>query len=116
MVTEKQLANLTKAGCNFGNAGGGRPPEELRRQAREKFEDWLKRLDTKDPEKASIGEIAKVIDTMGKFGLGEKQWDLSESAQLQEAAKFTARYLQDKGQAEWYEEWVQGLRTHMKGL
>ena len=102
---------------NPGNKGGGRPPDEIRRQAREDLDTWLKRLREKSAkDDPSVGEIAKAIDVLGKYGLGEKRFELDESRQLEHCAVYTATFLLDKGVPQWYEEWVAGLKAKLESL
>lgn len=114
------LANLVP-----GNRGGGRKPDELRRLMRTDLESWLAVLRTKvallqDPNypdhDASIGEIAKSIDSLGKYALGEKTWSLDESQQTQAIGQATADYFALIGQPERFDDWVKYVEDHVKSL
>lgn len=113
------LANLVP-----GNRGGGRKPDELRKLARTDLESWLAILRTKaalvqDPaydNDASIGEAAKALDVLAKYGLGPKEWSLDESAQLQAVGQATADYFASIGQPERFDEWVRHVEDHVKSL
>lgn len=98
--------------------GPGRPPDELRRRSREGFESWLARLEAIEQggRQLSVSEISKALDVLGKFGLGEKKFELDESSQLEHCALWTAEFLLAKGVPQWYEEWVAGLKARFESL
>lgn len=113
------LANLVP-----GNRGGGRKPDELRKLARTDLESWLAILRTKaalvqDPsytDDASIGEAAKALDVLAKYGLGEKTWNLDESQQTQAIGQATADFFASLGKPELFDQWVRHVEEHVKSL
>jgi hypothetical protein len=89
---------MTKAGCNFGNKGGGRPKDRIREKCLQGFEKHglpycLKVLSGEEP-----GDPLKAADMLGKYG-GLTQVDVTsgdepitkDAAVAQLAAIFAAK-------------------------
>lgn len=73
---------------NPGNAGGGRPPYQIRRSCREDFDELRAKLVTiARSRKAKDADRIRAIDVLGRYGLGEH----IDRGDVQKAVEMTAK-------------------------
>lgn len=96
----------------------GRTPNWLRQRMREGLEPFVERLIAKieSGDDLSTGEIAKALDILGKYSLGEKRFDLNDEELIAEVNRFTASWFKERSMPELYDSWFSGLREHFKAL
>ena len=59
---------LRNGGTNRG--GSGRPPEALRARSRDAYERIIAEIESRDLTNATLGELALLANTTGRYGLG----------------------------------------------
>lgn len=102
----------------INRSNAGRTPNWLRQRMREGLEPYVERLIAmiESDQTLSPGELARALDVLGKYSLGEKTFDLTEEEGIAEVNRFTSQWFKAKGRDEEYDEWFQGLRAHFKSL
>lgn len=110
--------NLNAGGTpGHDGSNAGTTPNWLRREAREGLAEYLARLrGMSGKEDMTIGEAAKGADVMGKYGLGEKRFDMSDNEMLGEVNRFTAVWFQQAGTPERYDAWLADLTSHFRAI
>ena len=59
---------LRNGGTNRG--GSGRPPESIRARSRDAYERIIEEIEARDLTQATLGELAVLANTTGRYGLG----------------------------------------------
>lgn len=110
--------NLLRGGVpGHDGSNAGRPPAEVREVWRRINVKSAVRIESKlDDPGLSDGTLAKYADVSGKYGLGEKTWNLDESQQTQAIGQATADFFASLGTPELFDQWVRHVEEHVKSL